>query len=356
MMQSVRSAWKGNRHWVAAGFLASTSLFLLLLFIQQRNEFRGIATSRATGLSAVAGDFSPPWWQKSKLPVYRRRPQARLEMAHLGGVRGGLARAPVEEGQPTPADSTDEDDTGRQVIRSGTLEITSTDPSQAAELLHSLAVSLSGFVVSSRVSGSDEQTRSAQVTIRIPAERFDEARARVRTIAKTVDQDTTEAQDVTREYMDKSAELRNARAEEAQYREILKRATTTKDVLEVSSKLAEVRGRIDQREADLRYLQHQVEMSLLKINITAIAEARVFGIRWQPLYKAKLSLRGALSAIADYGDSMVELLVNLPVIAMWSITVMAVLKCGWILLRRGVLLFFPELGRWLRRRAQSQLA
>jgi Domain of unknown function (DUF4349) len=53
--------------------------------------------------------------------------------------------------------------------------------------------------------------------MRIPAAHFDEARAEVRKIAKTVEQDTIEAHDVTRESLNQEAALRNARAEEAQY-------------------------------------------------------------------------------------------------------------------------------------------
>jgi hypothetical protein len=56
--------------------------------------------------------------------------------------------------------------------------------------------------VSSTVSGNDERTRSAQVTVRIPAKYFDEARRQVRKIAKTVEQDTFEGRDATREYVD----------------------------------------------------------------------------------------------------------------------------------------------------------
>src|SRR5207253_7844186 len=61
--------------------------------------------------------------------------------------------------------------------------------------------------------------------------------------------------------------------------------TSVKDVLEVSSRLAEVRGRIDESEADLRFLHHQVEMSLLTTNISAVAQAQVFGVHWRPLYE-----------------------------------------------------------------------
>ena len=273
-------------------------------------------------------------------------------MDNASGIIGGTTER-LRNVRLEPRDASSAEDADRQVIRSGTLEIISTDPLQAAEQLRNLAMRLSGFVVSSKVSGSDERMQSAQVTLRIPADHFDEARAQVRAIAKSVEQDMVEARDVTREYVDQEAALRNARAEEQQYLLILKRAASVKDVLEVSSKLAEVRAHIDELQADLRSLHHQVEMSLLTTNVTAMVEAQVLGIRWRPLYKAKLALRGALSAVADYGDSMVELLVNLPVIAIWGFTILALLKVGWIVLRRIVLVFFPSLGTWLRRPIQT---
>jgi hypothetical protein len=340
MARALRTAWKANRHWVAAGFLASTSLFLLLIFVSWQNERRGIEQS-ATGLSARTWDVRSQWSQRSLLPLSRSRERMRT-----------VDYAKVAPAAFTPQLASSGERAGREVIRSSTLEIIARDPLLAAEQLRILATKLSGFVVSSKINGSDERMQSAQVIVRVPAEHLDEARAQVRAVATSVEQDTVEARDVTREYIDQEAALRNARAEEQQYLLILKRATSVKDVLEVTSKLAEVRTHIDELQADLRSLHHQVEMSMLTTDITAMAEAQVFGIRWRPLYKAKLSLRSALSAIADYGDSMVELVVNLPVIAIWGFTILALLKVGWMALRRIVLLFFPALGVWLRRPSQ----
>jgi Domain of unknown function (DUF4349) len=363
MAQALRTAWNASRHWLATGLLASTILFLLLMLINWRNEHRGIASQKATGLTSVSVDSASAWHQKSILTwsSSERRVRSGLDSigesagGMTGGVLGGVpgsVRLAVNGSQPaTPLENTE-----RMVVRTGTLEIIVVDPVQAAEQLRDLATHLSGFVVSSRVSGSDERTRSAQVTVRIPAKYFDEARTQVRRIAKTVEQDTVEARDATREYVDQEARLRNARAEEAQYLAILKRAAMVKDVLEVSSKLAEVRGRIDESDADLRFLHHQVEMSLLTTNISAVPQAQAFGVHWRPVYEAKLSLRGALVGMAEYADAMVALFLNLPVVAIWGFTVVALLKVGWIVLRRIVLLFFPGLTTWLRRPVKVQEA
>jgi len=368
MVQTLRSAWKANRHWVAAGFLGATALFLLLIFMNWRNEQRGIASSRVTGLSAVESwSMQSIWDGNSLLPPWSRREHARhvavddltaspkrAAGGSMGGVIGGMAgNAPLAVAYNSRRNASPEIPE-RQVIRSGSLEIIAGDPLQAAEQLRSLAAQFSGFVVSSNINGSDEGTRSAQISMRIPAEYFDEARAQVRKIAKSVEQDTIEAHDVTRESVNQEAALRNARAEEAQYLSILQRAAVVEDVLEVSSKLAEVRGRIDALEGDLRFLHHQVEMSLLTINIRGMAEAQAFGLHWRPLYEAKVSLRGALGGMADYADDMVALFLNLPVIAIWMLTIVALLKIGCLALRSTARVFFPGSTMWLQRLVQSR--
>jgi hypothetical protein len=369
MVQTLRTVWKANRHWVAAGFLGASALFLLLIFMSWRNEQRGIASSRATGLAAGNSWSTQSMWQSSPLlpPWLRRDHVARsvnvdyvtpspkvLRGGSMGGVIGGVAGNPPPLAPRNSNSNASSELTERQVMRTGSIEIIVSDSLQAAEQLRTLAVNFSGFVVSSNVNGSDEGTRFAQVSMRIPAAHFDEARAEVRKIAKTVEQDTIEAHDVTRESVNQEAALRNARAEEAQYLAILKRAAAVKDVLEVSSRLADVRGRIDELEGDLQLLHHQVEMSLLTIAIRGMAEAQAFGLHWRPLYEARVSLRGAFAGMADYADDMVALFLNLPVISIWGLTIVALLKIGWMILRSTARLFFPGSTLWLQRLVQSR--
>jgi len=301
----------------------------------------GIASSRRPPFSRISADYvtSSP-----------KRSAGGSTGEMIGGVAGNAPPAALRN---SSADASSEI-TERQVMRTGSLEIIANDTLQVAEQLRSLAAKFSGFVVSSNINGSDEGTRFAHVSMRIPAEHFDEARAQIRKIAKTVEQDTIEAHDVTRESVNQEAALRNARAEEAQYLSILKRAAAVEDVLEVTSKLAEVRGRVDALEGDLQLLHHQVEMSLLTITIRGMAVAQAFGLHWRPLYEAKVSLRGALGGMADYADDMVALFLNLPVIAIWMLTIVALIKIGWLALRSTARMFFPGSTMWLRRLAQSR--
>jgi len=358
MIQYIRSAWNVNRHRLATGFLAFATLFFFITFVQHRNKERGLATSRATGLSAL--DAVQPMAATNNFkvwPRHTREPEPlHVDLASAGSGLSSGSRPTFTSGaaEQLSAD-TQPERAGRQVVRIGTLEIIAADPLQTAERLRVLTGELSGFVVNFSASGSDRQSRSAQLSVRVPAISFDEARAHVRKIAGTVARETIEARDETRDYVDQAAALRNSRAEEAQYLAILKRASAVKDILEVSSKLSEVRGRIDVSEADLRLRRSQVDTSMLTIYISGREEEKLFGIRWRPLHQAKESLRSALVEMADFANEMVALFLEFPLAVIWGFIIIAVVKAGWIIFRWIALLFFPGF-TWLRRSPKTQAA
>jgi hypothetical protein len=68
MPQALRMTRNANRHWVAAGFLSSPSLFVLLMFVNWRDQRRGIAMQKATGVASTAWDTSSMWQQQNILP------------------------------------------------------------------------------------------------------------------------------------------------------------------------------------------------------------------------------------------------------------------------------------------------
>jgi len=80
--------------------------------------------------------------------------------------------------------------------------------------------------------------RPPTFTIPAPAVRFEDAKAGISKLAARVESEKTDAQDVTRRYLDMEARLRNLRAQEAQYLAIMKSAHPAQDLLDVSRKLA----------------------------------------------------------------------------------------------------------------------
>jgi hypothetical protein len=175
----------------------------------------------------------------------------------------------------------------RKIVRNGSLELAVADVSQATGKIHAIVDSLGGFVEKSTQTNIGGHT--AVITVRVPAERLDQAMSQIKSMAVTVDRENVEARDVTRDYVDLDARLRNAQAEEARYLEILKRATTVKDTLEGGEKLCSVRARIEQLQGEMKYLTTQIDMSSLEISLQAEAGATVLGIHWRPLRQARVA-------------------------------------------------------------------
>jgi hypothetical protein len=115
----------------------------------------------------------------------------------------------------------------------------------------------------------------------------------------------------------------------------LKQAKTVKDTLQVSDKLNEVRGEIEQQQAEFEALSKQVEMVALNVSLRAEADVQAFGLQWRPLYQLKLAAREGLQSLADYATSMVSFALYLPAILLWLATILVGAAIGWRILRWG---------------------
>jgi hypothetical protein len=345
-----RSFWTSGKHLTVGWMVAAAMVALYVGAIRPRQNMSGIASQRATGLAAVAGEGrgrSMPWKQP-RLSAYLATSVDRAKVRGVvGGVPGGISGDKSDAVQTAGMGSESQSvlpplsETGsdRKMVRTCSLEMIVQRPAEAAERIRGLAERLGGFLVSSEVSGGQE-AGSGSLTMRVPAARFEEARAEIRKLGSRVDSERVEAQDVTREYVDKDASLRNLRAEEAQYLAILKQARTVKDTLEVSDKLSEVRGQIEQQQAEFNALSKQIQTVAITVSLRAEAEAQVFGLQWRPLYQIKLALRDGMNGLGDYATTMTAIVFYLPTVLLWLATIVVGTAMGWKMLRWTARVFF----------------
>jgi hypothetical protein len=215
-------------------------------------------------------------------------------------------------------------------------------PRDIAEKIRQVAERAGGFLVNSETYGGHDAS-SALLQVRVPANRFEDVRVEIRKLGLHVESEKLQSEDVTKQYVDEAARLRNLRAQEAQYLGILKQAKTVKDTLEVSDKLSDVRSEIEQQQAEFDALSKQVETVALTISLRAEAEAQVFGLTWRPLYQVKLAARQGLDSIGDYAAAMSSFLFYLPTVLLWLATILIGAAIGWRILRwAGRALFVPN--------------
>lgn len=249
-----------------------------------------------------------------------------------GGGGGSPQSAALVSSYLVEASSGDADTlTGRKIVRNGSLELLVNDVGQSISKIGTLVTAAGGYVEKSTQTNSGGH--SADLTVRVPAARLDQVMGEVKSLATTVDKEGVEVRDVTREYIDLDARLRNARAEEAQYLLILKRATTIKDTLDVTEKLSDVRGRIEQMQGEMKLLTAQIDMSSLEISLRADSDATVAGLHWRPLRQAKIAVGEMLSGLTDWVDSVIAFLINLPLIGAWLVSIVILLLVAVRILR-----------------------
>lgn len=215
---------------------------------------------------------------------------------------------------------------GRKIIRTASMSIVVQHPAEVADKIAALAEGLGGYVETAE-SGGDNATIGT-LTIRIPAARFDLAKTEIRKLGMRIENENVGAQDVTRQYVDQDASLRNLKAEETQYLAIMKQASTVKDMLAVSQQLSNVRGQIEQQQAEFNALSHQIETVSIAISLRTEAEAQVLGLNWRPGYQLKMALRDGLEAIANYATAMIGILFYLPAVLLWLVTTLGVVVVG----------------------------
>ena len=158
------------------------------------------------------------------------------------------------------------------MIRTGSMDLVVKSVPDAVQSVRDTTSALGGFVSDSSLNGSGDQ-QTAQVTLRVPSNKLDDAIPRLKSLAVEVRTVSTSSRDVTEEVTDIEASLRNLRSVEVQYTQLLGRATNVNEVLQVQQRLDQTRLQIDRTEARRKVLASQADLSTLSVSMRSVAVA-----------------------------------------------------------------------------------
>jgi hypothetical protein len=128
-----------------------------------------------------------------------------------------------------------------------------------------IAETYGGYVQSSSTSGTG--LRTGGLVVRIPADNFERALTDLRGLGRVVHQ-TVEGRDVSAQFVDLQARLRNARAEESVLLRLLRKAPTVEASLRVQDQLSETELQIEELEGQIRFLQHRAALSTIDVELS----------------------------------------------------------------------------------------
>lgn len=215
-----------------------------------------------------------------------------------------------------PAPGGDDGGTGRpaiglvddaRIVRTGTMQLEVTDVNRAVAAGRDAIRGLGGYIGASSTSNYEDGP-IAQITYRIPVERWEEALTALRSLnglTSKVVVEQTAAVEVTGQIIDLEARIRNLRASESALQAISAKAGKISDVLEVQAQLTQVRGEIEQLTAQLTDVSQRADFATLEVTFgTAVVATQLAARGWDPetvVDEATASLVEILQGLAGAG-------------------------------------------------------
>lgn len=202
--------------------------------------------------------------------------------------------------------------TQKKIIKTGNLNMTVESVDQTVANLTSMAGRAQGFVQSSYIYEGATGVKSGTIVLKVPVAKFDTIFQEVKGLAKVVTSEQVAGQDVTEEYIDLQARLKNAQAEEQQYLEIMKKATEVEDILKVTAVLSGVREKIERLQGQMRYLESMTDMSTITVEISE--ETKVVGgevEKWKPYQTLKKASKALIVTLQKTVDRLIWIVIFL---------------------------------------------
>jgi hypothetical protein len=216
----------------------------------------------------------------------------------------------------------------QRIVKTGEMTLEVANVGETLGRVRAMVTELGGYVGGSQAGTLDDR---ATLTVRIPADQFDTALARLHELDAEVVAEATREEEVTDQVVDLDARIDNLRASEASYRQLLDRAERIEDILAVQSRLDAVRGEIEQLRAQLDALEDRAALSTLTITLVPRAEPVTEQAEtWDP----GAQLDRALASLVGIGQGLLDGAIWFVVVWLPILLVLAIIG---LVLYRGVL-------------------
>lgn len=196
------------------------------------------------------------------------------------GNPGGPAVSGAEPGKPGE----------RMLIQSGHVRI---EVARADEAIAAFLAQVKGW------QGYLQSQTGTSVTVRLPAARFDEGFAWLRSAGRVLEEQR-QAEDVTDEYVDLAIRIDNARRARDRLLEVLKTATKVEEVLQVEVQLRRLTEELEVMEGRQKALAERVAMATLQGTFQSLTSAAPPRRSRQPSRFGWINSIGAEQVMGDF--------------------------------------------------------
>lgn len=173
-----------------------------------------------------------------------------IEEAGVGGGNGGIG---IGE---------------RKVILHGNVTVDVEDIKESEDRIRQHIKGINGFIDNASFhTDSRGETMTIYMTIRLPQMFFDQTMLFLEEDLGKLVSKSQDSGDVTMQYVDMEARLNNLTRQETRYAEILERAETVEEILQIERELVRIRGDIESLTAQFNHLKDRVNFSTITITL-----------------------------------------------------------------------------------------
>ncbi|BDG60878.1 DUF4349 domain-containing protein [Caldinitratiruptor microaerophilus] len=210
---------------------------------------------------------------------------------------------------PTPADAR------RKIVLNAQFDVKVKDADEAVNRIGISVRAAGGYVQETKVSGTRQQGRSVNMSLRVPAAQYGNIVDLIIGLGEvTGRREWTE--DVTEQYVDLEERIRSKEAHLTRLRQLLNRSGSVKELMEVEQEIDRVTAELESLQGRVRLLANRVDFSTIVLNLyepQMPAPIEEPGSIWE---RMKLAFKASASSLANFtGNVAVVLASALPVVA-----------------------------------------
>lgn len=199
------------------------------------------------------------------------------ELAVAAGA--DMAETGAEDAEGVVSGESTTDNLADKIIYSAYGELETTEFDASVQAVYDLVERYNGFIETSSITGNDLQSaaysyfqgRIAQFTLRVPSDSYSTVTSDLNSVGN-VTYLTSDATNITAQYTDVQAQLSAYETQEERLLEIMEQATTVEDMIQLESRLGEVRSEIEQLKTQLENWDRQVNYSTVSLVINEVEE------------------------------------------------------------------------------------
>lgn len=243
------------------------------------------------------------------------------------------------EAEQSVENTNEQSQSGRKIIRSANVELETKEFDKIVNIITEKTNFLGGYIESSSITGGrpvnkeDFRNRVASFKLRIPEKSFEQLLLDFNDIGNVIRIERGGA-DITSEYFDAEARLKSLLIQEERLLEILKKADTVADIIELERELSSVRYQVESYTGTLRKWDNLVSFSTIDVIVYEVREIK----EPEPVTLGDRIIDGfkkSIKGIVNLGkELLVAIAVLLPVLFILLIIGLIVFYVGKKILRR----------------------